>query len=225
MSSLEVNKKKLYKYRSLTNIEYTLDILLNQRLHCSSYKLLNDPFESLYLKALPKGYFDNNGRFVSFKKTPPRLTSISDFIAHNDGDRVCSLSANATDVRMWAHYADSNRGVAIEVELEVGKDGLFPVEYVDRVSEFGSTILGGARASEVLSKKSYHWKYEEEYRLITNQQFYSVKGQITGVLLGLRTPETLRQTILKLCPEDIPVYSTKLDKETINVVVDQRLGG
>ena len=39
---------KLYKFRSFDNIEYTLDILINERLYCSSHEALNDPFEGLF---------------------------------------------------------------------------------------------------------------------------------------------------------------------------------
>ncbi len=38
----------LYKYRSLANFEHVLDIILNQRLYCSTYPELNDPFEGIY---------------------------------------------------------------------------------------------------------------------------------------------------------------------------------
>lgn len=39
---------KLYKFRSLDNIEFTFDILLNERLYCANYKDLNDPFEGIF---------------------------------------------------------------------------------------------------------------------------------------------------------------------------------
>ncbi len=44
----------LYKYRALNSIEYTLDILLKERLYCSPYKDLNDPFEGQLFDAHPK---------------------------------------------------------------------------------------------------------------------------------------------------------------------------
>ena len=35
---------KLYKYRSLKrDLDFALDIILNQRLYCADYKCLNDP--------------------------------------------------------------------------------------------------------------------------------------------------------------------------------------
>ena len=75
----------LYKYRTLSNPESALDILLNQRLHCSRYLELNDPFEGLFLETLgisvrkrpvtiPFGSF---GLFVpSDKSKQPKLATI-----------------------------------------------------------------------------------------------------------------------------------------------------
>ena len=39
---------KLYKFRSFENIEFTLDIIMNERLYCAQHKSLNDPFEGLF---------------------------------------------------------------------------------------------------------------------------------------------------------------------------------
>ena len=43
---------KLYKYRSLRrNLDFVLDILLNERLYCANYTALNDPLEGYYVDA------------------------------------------------------------------------------------------------------------------------------------------------------------------------------
>ena len=44
---------KLYKYRSLHNLEFILDVLLNERLHCAPYTKLNGPFEGVFYTAYP----------------------------------------------------------------------------------------------------------------------------------------------------------------------------
>ena len=43
-----MERTTLYKYRSLENFEFFLDILLNKRLYASSYKDLNDAMEGVY---------------------------------------------------------------------------------------------------------------------------------------------------------------------------------
>ena len=48
---------KLYKYRSLDNMDYVFDILSNGLVYCSSYKDLNDPFEGQFRKLYSKSQF------------------------------------------------------------------------------------------------------------------------------------------------------------------------
>lgn len=38
----------LYKYRSLDNFKFFIDIILNNRLYAAKYKDLNDPMEGQY---------------------------------------------------------------------------------------------------------------------------------------------------------------------------------
>ena len=190
---------KLYKFRSLENLEFTLDILLNQRLHCALFEKLNDPLEGVFMWVFSGGgtlagsalnEHALGGSIVM--KTP---TSISEL--HLFGDRkVCSLSASLNDVRLWSHYADGHTGIAIEIDIDESDSALHKVEYVDTLKEFSASILGGPRSEEVLKLKTTHWSYEHEYRIISSDDFYSVDGRITGIYLGLRTSELLRQALL-----------------------------
>ena len=38
----------LYKYRALSNLQFALDIFVNERLHAAAFKSLNDPMEGSY---------------------------------------------------------------------------------------------------------------------------------------------------------------------------------
>ncbi len=42
-------------------------------------------------------------------------------------------------------------------------------------------------ASDVLALKTEHWSYEDEYRVITNEDFVPIFGAITAVFLEIRT--------------------------------------
>lgn len=98
---------KLYKYRSLrNNIDFVLDILINQRLYCADHAELNDPVE---------GGFYESRRYSG----PVMGISIPRSIDAAESLRVCSLSAPRDLVPLWSHYADSHAGVAIEVDLPV----------------------------------------------------------------------------------------------------------
>jgi len=214
---------KLYKYRSLEQIEFTLDILLNERLHCAHYEKLNDPFEGLFLSVM---HFDGPLNFgmniFGLNGTVKNPQTISELPILGSA-RVCSLSASNSDVRLWSHYANGHTGIAIEIEVDEEKEELHGVEYVKELKELTYSLLTTPKAEEILRVKSKHWDYESEYRIITDQEFYSIGKSITGIYLGLRTPLLLRQMLLKSVGDAIPVFTTKLNEKTIEIELNKVL--
>ena len=101
----------LYKYRSLSNIKFVLDILVNQRLHCARHDKLNDPLEGVFWYMLQR---EKGVRRIGYDK--------------NNHKRVCSLSKSLNDIRLWSYYAEGHQGVAIEINLDNNND-LYPVDY------------------------------------------------------------------------------------------------
>lgn len=219
---------KLYKYRSLDHLEYTLDILLNERVHCAPYDKLNDPFEGVFLAVSQwtdlfgstNLGFGSVGGGVSIK-TPQ---SISNFPVPG-GTRVCSLSASLNDVRLWSHYANGLTGIAIEIDLDETEEKLHEVEYVKQFKEFSYGMLTAPESTEILRVKSHHWSYEKEYRVISKNEHYAVNGKLTAVFLGLRTPALMREMLIRSVGRRIPVFSTKLNENTIEIERDQLLNG
>ena len=78
---------------------------------------------------------------------------------------------------MWAHYADSHRGFCIEYEyhpmnlaIKSGtKFGMGAVTYVSELPKFDLTEIIFSPQNTIpklYETKSYHWSYEQEYRLI-----------------------------------------------------------
>jgi len=114
----------LYKYRSLANLEHILDIILNQRLHCSIYPELNDPFEGLLIKITNLTISD----FIEMKRLPPmfvklpiKIEKIKEakdlFGGEIDKVKICSLSSDLNDVRLWSYYADGHKGIVFEIDF------------------------------------------------------------------------------------------------------------
>ncbi len=214
---------KLYKYRSLANLEYTLDILLNERLHCAPYDKLNDPLEGVFSWVVQA---NRSGGFASALPddiTFKQIKNISELSTPGD-TRVCSLSASSGDVRLWSHYADGHKGIAIEINVEGMEDQLIDVVYVDRLKEFKDSLFSSApKTAEILRIKTNHWAYEQEYRLISKETFIPIQGKISGVYFGLRTPELLQTLLLRTIPKKTPVYSTKLNEKTIEIESNMQL--
>jgi len=217
---------KLYKFRTLANIDYTLDILLNEQLHCAPYDKLNDPFEGLFLSVMHIGG-PLNSALMNFAplgghrtvKTPQTISELP----IPGGTRVCSLSGSKSDVRLWSHYAGGHAGIAIEVDLEADTECLYEVDYVNQLREFSYSLLTAPESTEILKIKSVHWEYEEEYRLISKEEFFSVSGKITGVYLGLRTSDHMKEMLLRVIGEAFPIYSTKLNEQKIEIELNKQI--
>jgi hypothetical protein len=157
----------LYKYRSLRDFKFFVDIILNQRLFAAPYFDLNDPMEGHYI--YDGG--ENSRELVSIIK------------GEKDQVRICSLSRTPSDHLMWAHYADGHRGVVIEVDVDKS------IYDVRSVLYSGMKHVGGYQlfetAKDILSQKNEFWEYEQEERVfVINNPYIDVK--IKRIILGTR---------------------------------------
>lgn len=138
-----------YKYRSLENFEFILDILLNQRLFATTYENLNDPMEGIYEHW---GLKDELIKAVNEGKK---------------NTKICSLSTIKDEPLLWAHYADGSRGICIGLKvIEKYQD-----VYGDNVFYKGTPIIGNIvdsndTARNILLFKHKSWEYEREFRFL-----------------------------------------------------------
>jgi len=217
---------KLYKFRSLSDMGVILDIVLNERLHCAHYKDLNDPFEGLFYSVIRSSSLASpltspfssifSPIFTGGVKSKKRK-SVSDILDENKEIRVCSLSSSLNDVRMWSHYADNHQGVAIEIDFEGFEKDIIEVKYDANLPEFSESLKIAPTPKDILSIKTKHWNYENEYRIIQGEQFYDLSGRITGVYTGIRISKLHSGLLLKAAPS-VQIYSTKLNE--IKVIVE-----
>lgn len=219
-------KMNLYKFRTLERLDYVLDIILNERLHCSFYKDLNDPFEGLFsstIRLTPEQKLMYLKKFYVPLFLPPEKIAV-----YHDIDnlilekvehvKICSLSSSLSDVRLWSNYADGHRGIAIEIDFS-GKDkDTIKVQYDDKLPHFDFSLLSQPKVSEVLTHKTIHWAYEDEYRIINEHEYYDVSKRIKAIYCGLRISKTHLDILSKAIPQDIPIYMTKINND--NVVVE-----
>jgi len=190
---------KLYKYRSLRKFDFVADILCNQRFHASSFFDLNDPMEGLfeYPESTKQEYID---AIIEGKR---KL-------------RICAFSKDCKNILLWAHYADGFKGICIEIDLREPKLGetedyeIVTVEYSLQRVYFSNNARH--RVDEmpriILSKKNKVWKYEKEVRTLSRDEYINDGASIKSILLGLRTPEILKEAIFRITPKDIPIFET-----------------
>jgi hypothetical protein len=132
---------------------------------------------------------------------------------------ILSLSETISNSLLWAHYADSHKGFAIEFNAEHSffnrrrsdKDELFhlrKVKYKDR-SSLGRTLMD-LDGDDLLVTKETCWAYEAEWRIlaplesadsvlkIENDEIYLFtipSSAITGIIVGSRATEFLYEEI------------------------------
>ena len=214
---------KLYKFRAFDNIEYTMDIIMKERLYCADYKSLNDPFEGLFstiemqsigvlkIGGAPGIHFAQSCQKTSYK-------TIDQLPALEKPPLICSLSCSMSDVRMWSLYASGHTGCAIEVDLEVEGNKIVGVTYDKGIRHFKNKLRDDTKAVDILSFKTNHWEYEKEYRIFSEEKFYSVNGKITGIYLGFRVQDIHKDLIVRCTPKEIPIYETRIEEKTVEII-------
>lgn len=222
---------KLYKFRSFENIEFTLDIIMNERLYCAQHNNLNDPFEGLFSTREWKGGIS---RPVVRSVIRPVIRSVirdgkqtvyktlDELPSMGNNTRVCSFSSSMVDVRMWSLYAASHSGCVIEIELDESEE-LVEVRYEKGLIQFKEKLTENTTAIDILSFKTDHWQHEKEFRIISSEEYFSVKGKITGIFLGVRTQDIHKDIVVRSTPIDIPIYNTKIDEDRVEIRPNKRV--
>jgi hypothetical protein len=212
---------KLYKYRSLQNLEFVLDIILNGRLHCTEYQNLNDPFEGLFFSTFyPRRVNGMIPISISKRKILKSVKNLSILLSKI---KICSLSSTLKDVRLWSHYADGHKGIAIEIDFPNELPSVHEVTYVDELREYSVSWLTDPTSEEVLSFKTRHWKFEKEYRIIQEEEFFSIAGLISAIYAGIRTSDNHLALLRKLTPKEIPIFETEIDDRKIEIIPKKQI--
>jgi Protein of unknown function (DUF2971) len=188
----------LHKFKSLSDIEYSLDILINERLFCTPFDKLNDPCEGLYVSPNPKNTYGNSIMY-----------DIEN--AKGSTNRICSLSQGIDSPTMWAHYAKEHKGISIAVDFSKNMSEVIKVDYRDHL--FAPTLNSHGLDNEnydiqALSVKLKDWKYEREYRVIQSAEYYSISKRIKYVQFGVRTPSVIKMAIRNILPSSVKCYNS-----------------
>lgn len=182
----------LFKYRSLDNYKFVVDIIVNSRLYAATYSDLNDPMEGYYRYGdggIPKDLLEK------IDEARSRL-------------RLCSLSRNPENALMWAHYANGHRGFLVAADVDEKVYKLRSVQY-DGPSYLRNASENGDEetAINVLCHKHEVWAYEEEERVFVTGANY----------IGI----TLREFILgsRMSPQDVSLFKKLVDAHCPHVPV------
>ncbi len=179
--------KLLYKYRSIENFKYLVDILVNNRFYAAQYTELNDPMEGHY-----------------YYRTGSLNEDIRQKLANEKGIlRLCSLSEDENNQLMWSHYADGCKGLVIGVEIDELKYDVKNVVYGD-LPFLERQDYNHMSAQSILTNKMQIWEYEREIRVFTNKGKFirvNIKKIFFGNRMIIENRKLIRKLIEKINPE------------------------
>jgi hypothetical protein len=216
MATIEsyVQPPRLYRYRSLEELDRELEAIEERYLYCAAFETLNDPMEGLFSTSRSLRESDSHRAIRA---------SVRDNKSHIG---MCSFSEVHNHELMWAHYADQFRGICISYSFSKLLKGL--PEEVNFVRMFYNetepTIHRtsddpGQLAKMVLSYKNYRWLYEREWRMFAplGKAYYQDTACVTRVYLGSRITDHDRDTIAnKLQQLNIKTRDMTIDKYSIS---------
>lgn len=182
---------RAYKFRSSTNVEFALDILLNRRLFCSDWRELNDPMEGMFAYSTlgPESHAQRVVKGIGSAKSRYK---------------VCSLAQDFQSHLLWAHYANGFDGLAIEVDLPDDDQDVRQVEYrgVFAFLDMDQVVDEDDAARRILYSKYSEWSYEQEVRILSSQNYYHLERPIRRVIAGPRMNQALFRTLQMVCDQE-----------------------
>jgi hypothetical protein len=200
----------LYKYKPPTPFEHIADILIKERLYCGPYWRMNDPFEGVFILSI-----EVDGSRYSAVTTPDDLMAPEDALSA----RVCSLSFDGTSALLWSLYAQRLEGVCLEIDCTGLEPSPLEVKYPPEIPKFADSNFAPT-VTYALSHKREEWRFEQEYRLISVNEYVSIQGRLRRVILGPRCNETIGMAIRNLAPRGCDVFKSKLYDDRRALVTD-----
>jgi hypothetical protein len=127
-----------------------------------------------------------------------------------DSYRIASLSADPTSFLMWSHYANGHKGAVIEVEISDSEKELYRVIYTSFQSVFSDKIQTDEDMRHIFNGKTEEWGYEQEYRLITEKNYFYLEKPINRILLGPAVSIEHSGILKKLFGSEVELVEMKL---------------
>lgn len=213
-----------YAFRKCSNFVY--QSLINEQLNVSSPSTFNDPYDCPVIELL------NNEDEISqlIRKAYLESIKIACFVRnvklpYQKGDKIDDFEfdepkrkddkAEYLNSLMWAHYADSHKGICIkyrfpnDLSVTLGDNADFLSFFQD--VEYNNEKLGEYSKKEgILYKDAFclkveDWKYENELRFLhfdlENSNPYKsidIPNCIEAIYFGLKCPKVERDTIMKI---------------------------
>lgn len=122
---------------------------------------------------------------------------------------VSCFSTDGKNMLMWSHYGDEHKGVCIGYSKDRRpipdlKPVLYGKQNKIKTSSIYSAFVQNNETektmieSEILLRKHSAWRYEKEYRLLSNVGLEDSPLLLEEITFGLRCPYEIRHTIMRM---------------------------
>jgi hypothetical protein len=123
---------------------------------------------------------------------------------------VTCFSEKVDDILLWSYYADMHKGFCLEFDTQIPimegqqKTEAYKIKYTKSNSyrrfSIRDILMNQTSVSELLlTTKSYHWHYEEEWRIFSNEggdKAYPFNiNALTGIYFGYKMPQEYKDVI------------------------------
>ena len=161
---------------------------------------------------------------------------------------ILSLSERKDDLLMWAHYAAGHTGYCLEFDKKKLEEWVTSIRETKKFIKLEKVIYNesyptlkdymeyvsrgpGSSLDELfLLRKSSHWEYEKEWRIIisidvkdpNSQRYQFPEEMLTGVILGLKSDhETIIRDHLKTWRQKPKLYYAYKDENKYAVYIKE----
>ncbi|NOT35828.1 MAG: DUF2971 domain-containing protein [Saprospiraceae bacterium] len=209
-----------YKLRTINR--YLFDILVNSEMWFAKPDSFNDPFDcainldmsgssqeeiNVYYDKFLKSKLNEkerlilNPKMITKEKFEELLNKSAKNVIINKG--IGCFLDNKEELLMWAHYADSHRGIALKFDVLKDDDFFYPSRRVVYTQEYPKyNYLKGKNevAEKLIFTKSKEWKYEGEIRIIKPKsgQYKFNPESLVEITFGCKTSKEDEKTILEI---------------------------
>ena len=240
-----------YKYKAIN--DYSEDMLTTGMVYFNKADEFNDPYE---LQLEDSGSYTKTDVINFFMNNKANKMSLTD--ATNLANSICAQYPNIGDLAktelektkqhrrdiagifcvaksyknllMWAHYADSHKGFALEIDVSKLDDKFFPykVDYTQNIPKMEYLKNSSDFIKKWALTKSDHWEYEEERRMIISdcskiRKFQFPKDSFTKVFWGINVDRNKRDSIIckmKANGFNTQFYQEKLNQQNYQIIFD-----
>lgn len=201
-----INKEMWYPNPSDLNDPFDCDINMtfNNSQHSSIQNYFNNYLKKQFSTKELEGINDTNISTLDFENL---LNKVAKRVAQRKGI-ACFLS-NCDNLLMWAHYADSHKGVCLKFNILEDTEFFSPakkVSYANDYPVYNYLEDKNDFVNQMFFTKSNEWSYEGEVRVLKNKKdnYKFNEKCLKEVIFGCNTSEGDKKTLTKIVKQYYP---------------------